>query len=603
MEDPKLKALSVKHVTLDTFRGYNHNLRIGDGQFYEMHNMTSDHYPVLSNRAQRSFCRQIIRPRGMIAKEALCYVDGPTLYVGDVAVSDLQLQTACDTCPLGQVCASYVPGKNNCQKQLVSMGPYVVILPDRVWVHTKKTDPQTGQYVFGHMENIWSSGGKTVTMHMCQADGTSYGVIARAQPEVPTDKQLWLDNTVTPYVLRQWSENAEAWLTISPTYVRLECLEENLAEGFQAFDGVELQGFADVNYAYIPDRSVIWSKTDNTIVVEGILQGNMKTTLPVTIRRTVPEMDYVIACGNRLWGCRYGPDSTGTFVNQIYCSKQGDFNNWDCRMGEESDSGVLPVGSDGPFTGAIAHLDHPVFFKENMLHKVYMDQKGSHTVTDTPCRGVQRGCSKSLAIVGEDVYYKAKDGICVYDGALPVSISADLGPDRYTDAVAGAHGGKYYISMARSGQRSLFVYDTARKLWHRHDDMDISQFCAHDQDLFVLCGTELVEILGNYPPTEGALRWHVQTGDDFFNLPEGGYLSQLTVVMDMTQGAKVSFLVCYDASGQWEHISTVSDDKKRIFHIPLQPRKCNAVALRIEGEGDVKIYSLTKTLRKGGDEK
>ena len=38
----------------DTFGGYNHNLKIGDGEFYDMKNLTSDYYPLMGNRAARS---------------------------------------------------------------------------------------------------------------------------------------------------------------------------------------------------------------------------------------------------------------------------------------------------------------------------------------------------------------------------------------------------------------------------------------------------------------------------------------------------------------------------------------------------------------------
>ena len=38
---------------INTFLGYNHNRVILDGEFYEMQNMTSDNFPLLSPRAKR----------------------------------------------------------------------------------------------------------------------------------------------------------------------------------------------------------------------------------------------------------------------------------------------------------------------------------------------------------------------------------------------------------------------------------------------------------------------------------------------------------------------------------------------------------------------
>ena len=39
---PNLTELATHKDTVDVFAGYNHNLRIGDGEFYDMKNLTSD---------------------------------------------------------------------------------------------------------------------------------------------------------------------------------------------------------------------------------------------------------------------------------------------------------------------------------------------------------------------------------------------------------------------------------------------------------------------------------------------------------------------------------------------------------------------------------
>ena len=55
MKLPKLKEIKTSRQMVDVFKGYNRNLRIGDGEFFDMKNMTSDHYPVLSPRGKRGF--------------------------------------------------------------------------------------------------------------------------------------------------------------------------------------------------------------------------------------------------------------------------------------------------------------------------------------------------------------------------------------------------------------------------------------------------------------------------------------------------------------------------------------------------------------------
>ena len=115
MNYPKLRVLQTSRQMVDTFKGYNHNLRINDGEFFDMKNMTSDSYPVLSPRGKRGIYASPDSPTGLIAKDALCYVDGACIVINGYPI-DL--------------------GLNDEPKQLVSMGAYVIILPDKKYINT-----------------------------------------------------------------------------------------------------------------------------------------------------------------------------------------------------------------------------------------------------------------------------------------------------------------------------------------------------------------------------------------------------------------------------------------------------------------------------------
>ena len=99
---------------MDVFGGYNHNVRIQENEFYDMQNLTSDYSPVLSPRKMRGLYETGSNVQGMIAKDSLCYVDGRYFVINKYRV-DMGLSTDEDDCP----------------KQLISMGAYVIILPDR----------------------------------------------------------------------------------------------------------------------------------------------------------------------------------------------------------------------------------------------------------------------------------------------------------------------------------------------------------------------------------------------------------------------------------------------------------------------------------------
>ena len=83
MRYPRLKAQAATRKIVDVFRGYNHNLRVGEGEFFDMENLTSECFPVLSPRKKRGFYRKPASPQGLIAKDEICYVDGSAFVMGE----------------------------------------------------------------------------------------------------------------------------------------------------------------------------------------------------------------------------------------------------------------------------------------------------------------------------------------------------------------------------------------------------------------------------------------------------------------------------------------------------------------------------------------
>ena len=101
-----------------------------------------------------------------------------------------------------------------------------------------------------------------------------------------------------------------------------------------------------------------------------------------------------------------------------------------------------------------------------------MSATGAHSIGETPCRGVQKGSAESVVLVGDSLFYKSRADICVWQGGFPESVSEALGAEQYTDAAAGALGGKYYISMKNSaGEWGLYVYDSLLGIWLREDSL------------------------------------------------------------------------------------------------------------------------------------
>lgn len=609
MKYPTLTEIPSTRHMMDVFGGYNHNLRINDGEFYDMKNLTSSHYPVLSPRSKRGTYASVSNPLGMIAKDALCYVDDGTFYINQYPIDGLVL--------------------NNDPKTLVSMGAYVIILPDKKWVNTAKWDGVTFHHKddqgrvdgYGDIDNRYETVVEAYTKFtLCKADGNDYVVVeGDAAPEEPTNGQYWLDKSSTPHSLKVYSSATGMWTSVATTYVKIE--SDGIDAGFEVFDGINISGLAKenvLNYyegggevnghtrdqlADLDGSAVVWAKGVDYIVVVGVLDKETTISNKITITREMPDMDFVIESQNRLWGCKYGMNEDGDTVNEIYCSKQGDFKNWTCYMGLSTDSYFAACGTDGAFTGAVTHLGYPVFFKEGFMHKVYGNFPANYQIQTTACRGVQKGCHNSLAIVNEVLYYKSRTGVMAYDGSLPTEVSYALGDASYDSAVACGHGNKYYVSMRDQEKYHLFVYDTKKGLWHKEDNTQVDMFCSCRNELYFVPheSGEIKTVFGSGTVDDAPVKWMAETGVLAISSPDKKYISRLNVRMALELGARVHFYIQYDSSGEWEHAYSMTGNALRAFSTPIRPKRCDHMKLRIVGEGDAKIYSITKTIEQGSD--
>ena len=126
------------------FGGYNHTLAAENGDLWDMENLTSDFYPLLSPRARRWTCRTLTKPNGLYAHDGLYWVDGTGFYAD------------------GELKGSVTDG----HKKFTSLGAYIVILPDKKYYNRLTGD-------FGTLEAEWSGSAKI-------QDGTYAGEEAKA---------------------------------------------------------------------------------------------------------------------------------------------------------------------------------------------------------------------------------------------------------------------------------------------------------------------------------------------------------------------------------------------------------------------------------------
>lgn len=609
MKLSKLNEIPSTREMIGAFGGYNHNLRISEGEFYEMTNLTSSEYPSLSPRKKRGIYHiDIENPQGIISKDSLYYVDNGRLYCDGTAIEGFELT-------------------NQGEKTLVSMGAYIIISPDMKYINTVDTTDH------GKLSLRNEAIENTVFFDLVDKDGkllgnyASMGIPQREEaPKEPYAGDYWIDTKEGNEVLKQYDSNRSEWLVVDTTYTRIwqfaSSNDIGLLKDLAVGDGITLSNITNDKAKFLNTDLIVEKIDANGFVVKNptgkfVYNASQEynSENPITLETKLPKLNFIIECNNRLWGCFYGKNEEGEMVNQIYASKLGNFRNWNCLAGISTDSYVASVGTDGPFTGAINYLGSPHFFKENCVHKVYGTMPANFQIQTTMCRGVQAGSSKSLAIVNEVLYYKSQKAVCVYDGSLPYSVSEALGETLYIKAIGGTWGNKYYISMEEKLEATentanyrLFVYDSAKKMWHKEDDTEAFSFCENRGQLFYIDRSDkkikIIEApswFGEGEIEADAVKWSAETGIIGTDSPDKKYISRLIVRLSMEYGTKVNFFADYDSLGIWEHLFTANGTSLKTFSIPIRPQRCDHLRLRIEGEGEARIFSICKVIEQGSD--
>lgn len=575
MRFPRLKQIPARAESQSVFGGYRHAARVGQGEWYDMQNLTAAHFPTLSVRAPRGLYATPAAVSALGRYDTLLYTDGADLVVGAYRV------------PLS-LDAEKTP------KKITRMGAYVIVMPDKRYVNLADLSD------FGAIEAHVTVRGAHLSP--CRADGSAYTrvVVSPGAPAAPAEGEsvAWIDTASSPHVLCEYSGAMAAWLPQESPYARISCA--GIGAPFSKGDGVRFSGLPAVADAVY----VLQACERDAVVIRGVLlEAERADTL--TLSREMPLLDFVTEAGNRLWGCRYGMGADGEIVNEIYASALGDFRNWQVFEGSAADAFRVGVGTDGAFTGAVTFGGAPIFFKEHHMHRVSGGYPANFQVVTYACEGVKQGSDESIVDLGDALLYHADGGIYLYDGSLPVCVSEALGDVRYAHAAAGALQRCCYVSMqdCASGAWHLFTYDVSRGIWHREDNTRARAFCRVGGTLYFIDGTGriLTTQRGSLPPAEERVPFYAETGVIGADTPESRYLSRLHLRFSLARGARVCVSVQYDSTGDFHEVYTAKGVGTRGVTALLRPRRCDHLRLRIEGEGEVRLLSVTTFTERGSD--
>lgn len=430
-----------------------------------------------------------------------------------------------------------------------------------------------------------------------------------------TDKQFAVVNTK----LIIWPDKAYVDMTESPMTIRsLGCkatvtgvtfdkdantitITSGDISGFKLNDVVLISGCtATDNNKYVR----IYDVTGNVITIDdaySVLNESGAET-SITLTRGIPDLDYICASENRLWGCS---NSTQT----IYASSLGDPTNFYTFSGVTTDSYVIPVGTDDEFTGCAAYSSSVLFFKEEQMHKMLGSNPTQYQLYTYTMEGVKKGCYKSICNINETLFYVGLHGVYAYSGGTAQKISTALGDIDATKAVAGTDGEKYYLSIRKGATDwNLWVYSLKTGLWIREDDFGAVDFARDGDKLYAIKFYSDAEggpvyLMDGGEPIDKDTPWSL-TFTPFYETVAGSYNAQSSIFAKKRYGRmhlrvelpKDSYIVASVRmdDGRWNEAGRIVGQASGVYMMTVPIKTCDKCELKLEGKGSFCILNMQR---------
>ncbi len=471
---------------LESMDGIDRSSFATDSELQDALNLTSDGRPFWKTRPPRGRWHRLSeiendtnsglfvfnRPisGACTLADGLCWTTGEHIYIGGKKIEEVTLT-------------------ETERKQLLPMGRDLFIVPDGVFLH-KNEDGVWAQKYANERAVVFADG---LRYGSCLADATDQKtcIASASAPESPADEQDWLDTSVSPAVLKAYSE-ADGWTAFEPDAWFFEI--RYLQNTYKIGDVVDIRVAGQIRIR----GAVITSVSDRQVVVQGTVVPDYEPGNAAEIGKSFPVIDHAVVCGNRVWGCRYGENQYGEFVNEIFCSALGDPLTWYRYGTGADDSYCASLGITGDFTGAGVLYDDVVFFKENAVITVSGTEPATYRVTSNEGKGVRKGCEKSIARLGSALVYCGVDGVYRTNGVHTLRLCDGLLPVALENAVGGVIGEKYYLAAhTTEGEKQMYVFTAGRNTYHREDNnYDVQFFVPQRNCLYMICMPTVTAVAG-----------------------------------------------------------------------------------------------------------
>lgn len=358
---------------------------------------------------------------------------------------------------------------------------------------------------------------------------------------------------------------------------------------FRPGDGVEISGLTELEDNNI--TVTVQKVAAASFTVDGAVFTPGTETAAITLRRNIPDMDYICESGNRLWGCE---NATKT----IYASSLGDPTNFFVSGTGAAGSYSFAVATPGDFTGACRLGSSVLFWKEQVLHKVLGSYPAEYYAYTYEIEGVRAGCAKSMTVINDVLYYVGLHGVFAYAGGTPGDISTVFGTHLLTDAAGGTDGEKYWLSCLDDGKEALYVYSPAQRVWLREDGFRFTDIAREGEDVYLLRRDGSVW-LADSREADPEIDWSLEYTPFTETLEGRKRVSRLLIRLEMPEGAWFQADTSTDGE-PWKEAGLIKGPKADTVPVMVQPKRGDQYRIRLRGHGPCVIKGVLREYLQGG---
>lgn len=473
--------------------------------------------------------------------------------------------------------------------EIVAINNYIVLTKDKILI---KLSADHTTYTVENIEINFTTGSGTLCNVTISGE---YARINFVTHTLQTDPEFKADDVITLSGELSYTDSNNSSQTISG--FETTCLIED----------VKQQGSNTYFYTSKETFTAYTGEGATNISIEAASGGTASAS------RSMPDLTHCIEWNNRLWG-------VNDTDNTIYASKLGDPTNWQYYQGTNMDSYYAQQGTDGVFTGCAQYSNHLIFFKQEIMTKIYGTSPSNYQLSNVICFGVKDGYEKSVTVVNDCVFYYSLRGFVAYQGGLPYPIGEKLClTDRngitLNSISCDTDGTKlfafvYVQDADEYAWTEVYCLDIERAAWfiyHRTGYEVCASFHVNGQLMFFeddsVHADRYYIIDQNYEATlqeYASDPWWATFGPFTEYIENERIYSKIGVRFKAWTGAHFKIYIS-ENEGAWEQVYEYNPASTQGDFVYIVPRRCDRYSIKLDGAGKIEIQSLTRHIRTGSE--